>query len=53
MKKSSKIATKNCMSLIIKIIQNIVKEIKMIQALTLRQKLSNQVFVIIQMCLLL
>ena len=35
--------------LIIKIIQNLVKEIKMIQALNLKQKLSNQSFVIIQM----
>ena len=46
---SSNFATKNGMSLMIKIIQNMVKEIKMIQALNLRQKLSNQVFVIIQM----
>ena len=46
---SSNFAIKNGMSLIIKIIQNMVKEKKMIQALNLRQKLSNQVFVIIQM----
>ena len=37
------------MLLIIKIAQNMVKEMKMIQALNLRQKLLNQVFVIIQM----
>ena len=36
------------MSLMIQITQNIVKEMKMIQALNLKQKLSNQVFMIIQ-----
>ena len=45
----TKFTSKNCMSLIIKVIQNIVKEIKMIQALNLRQKILNQVFMIIQM----
>ena len=39
----------NDMSLMIKITQNIVKEMKMIQALSLKQKLLNQVFVIVQM----
>ena len=39
--RSSKFATR--------IIQNMVKEMKMIQALNLRQKLLNQIFVIIQM----
>ena len=43
----------NGMSLMIKITQNMVKEMKMIQALSLRQKLSNHVFVIIQMHLFL
>ena len=37
------------MSLMIKIIHNMLKEIKMIQALNLKQKLLNQFFVIIQM----
>ena len=37
------------MSLMIKIIQNMLMEIMMIQTLSLRQKLSNQVYVIIQM----
>ena len=37
------------MSLMIKIIQNMVKEMKMIQTLHLIQKLSNQVLVITQM----
>ena len=45
----TKFTSKNCMSLIIKVIQNMVKEIKMIQALNLRQKILNQVFMIIQM----
>ena len=39
----------NGMSLMIKITQNMVKEMKMIEALNLKQKLLNQVFVIIQM----
>ena len=47
--KSSKFATKNGRSLMMKILQNLVKDLKMIQALNLRQKLSNQVLVIIQM----
>ena len=47
--KSSKFATKNGMLLMIKIIQNMVKEMKTIQALNLRQQSSHQVFVIIQM----
>ena len=38
----------NGMLLISKIIQNMVKEIKIIQALNLKQKLPNQVFMIIQ-----
>ena len=46
---NDKFSTKNGMSLMIKITRNIVKEIKMIQALYLRQKLSDYVFVIIQM----
>ena len=37
------------MLLMTKITQNMVKEMKMIQALNLRQKLLNQIFVIIQM----
>ena len=37
----------NDMLLTPKITQNMVKEMKMIQALNLRQKLSNQIFVII------
>ena len=41
--------TDNGMSLMIKIIQNMVKEMKMIQTLHLIQKLSNQVLVITQM----
>ena len=45
----TKFTSKNCMSLIIKVIQNMVKEIKVIQALNLRQKILNQVFMIIQM----
>ena len=39
----------NGMLLMIKITQNMVKEMKMIEALNLKQKLLNQVFVIIQM----
>ena len=39
----------NNMSLMVKITQNIVKEMKMIQALSLKQKSLNQVFVIFQM----
>ena len=46
---SSKFATKKWYVINDKIIQNLVKDIKMIQALNLRQKLSNQVLVIIQM----
>ena len=45
---SSKFATKKWYVINDKIIQNLVKDIKMIQALNLRQKLSNQVLVIIQ-----
>ena len=37
------------MLLMIKTTQNIVKKMKTIQALNLRQKSSNQIFVIIQM----
>ena len=40
---SSKFATKNGMSLMVKITQSMVKEMKMIQALNLRQMLSSQV----------
>ena len=36
------------MSLMIKITQNMVKKMKMIQTLNLKQKLLNQIFVIIQ-----
>ena len=39
----------NGMLLMTKITQNMVKEMKMFLALNLRQKLLNQVFVIIQM----
>ena len=39
----------NGMLLMIKITQNMVKEMKMIEALNLKQMLLNQVFVIIQM----
>ena len=39
----------NGVLLMTKITQNMVKEMKMIQALNLKQKLLNQVFVIIQM----
>ena len=48
-KEFSKFATRKCMSLMFKITQNMVKEMKMIQSLYLRQKLPNQIFVIIQM----
>ena len=37
------------MAVMIKIIQNMVKKMKIIEALNLRQKVSNEVFVIIQM----
>ena len=43
----SKFSTKKRIPLTMKIVQNMVKEIKMIQASNLRQKLSNEVFVII------
>ena len=46
---SSKLTTKICYSLMIKITQNMVKEMKIIQAFNLRQKSSNEVVVIIQM----
>ena len=36
-------------SLMIRLIQNMVKEMKVIQALNLKQKLLNQIFVTIQM----
>ena len=39
----------NGMLFMIKITQNKVKEMKIIQALSLKQKLSNQVFEVIQM----
>ena len=39
---------KNSVSLMMKIILNTVKEMKMVQLLNLRQKLLNQAFVIIQ-----
>ena len=39
----------NGMLLMIKITQNMVNEVKMIQALNLKHKLLNQIFVIIQM----
>ena len=38
----------NRMSLMMKIIHNIVKEVKMMQVLNLGRKLSNQVIMIIQ-----
>ena len=47
-KESSKFSTKNGMAFKIKI-QIMLKKMKMVQASNLRQKLSNQVFVIIQM----
>ena len=43
---SSKFATKNGTLLIIRIMDNMVKEIKMIQLLNLKQKSLNQIFVI-------
>ena len=46
---SSKFAKKTGMLLMTKITQNMVKEMKMIPALNLKQKLLNQVFVTIQM----
>ena len=46
---SSKFAKKSGMLFMTKITQNMVKEMKMIQALNLKQKLLNQVFVTIQM----
>ena len=46
---SSNFATKNGMLLMIKMTQNIVKKMKRIQALNLKKKLSNQLFVIIKM----
>ena len=44
---SSNWATKNDMSLMINVTQNMVKEMKIIQALNLRLKLLNQLFMII------
>ena len=44
---SSNWATKNDMSLMINVTQNMVKEMKIIQALNLRLKLLNQFFMII------
>ena len=44
---SSNWATKNDMSLMINVTQNMVKEMKIIQALNLRLKLINQLFMII------
>ena len=40
---------RNGMSFMIKMVQTMEKEIKMVQALNLRQKISNQVFAITQM----
>ena len=44
---SSKFATRKWMLLMTKITQNMVKEMKIIQALNLRQKLLNQVILIV------
>ena len=44
---------KNGMLLMTKITQNMLKEMKMIQTLNLRQNLLNQAFLIIQMHMLL
>ena len=44
---SSNWATKNDMSLMINVTQNMVKEMKIIQALNLRLKFLNQLFMII------
>ena len=44
---SSNWARKNDMSLMINVTQNMVKEMKIIQALNLRLKLINQLFMII------
>ena len=46
---SSNLQRESGMISMIKITQNMVKEMKMIQELNLNQKLSNQVFGIIQM----
>ena len=46
---SSKFATRNGTLLMIKIMDNMEEEMKMIQPLNLRQKLLNQIFVITQM----
>ena len=45
----SKFAKKSGMLLMTRIIQKIVKEMKMIQALNLKQKSSTQMFAIVQM----
>ena len=47
--KFSKFATKNGTILMTKIMDNMAKEMKIIQPLNLKQKLLNQIFVITQM----
>ena len=46
---SSRFAIKNGMLLMTKIMENMVKEMKMIRALNSKQKLLNQAFLITQM----
>ena len=50
---SSKFATKNGTLLMTKIIDSMAKEVKMIQPLSLKQKSLNQIFLIIQIHILL
>ena len=47
--KSSKFVTANGMPFMIKIVETLEKKMKLVQTLNLRQKVSNQVFAIIQM----
>ena len=46
---SSKFVTANGMPFMIKIVETLEKKMKLVQTLNLRQKVSNQVFAIIQM----